>query len=74
MAYFLGPGTVGRSVLWQGTVAHAQARVHNVDIKHNHAYYTALYNREIQECGRLFTTKMTQNKPQISPLRKTAGD
>lgn len=45
-------------MLRHGTVAHtwaqagAQAQVHNVDVKCDHKYYTALHNLEIQECER----------------------
>ena len=50
-AHFLGPGTVGRSVLRHiaASYAWALARVCNADMRYNHPHYAALHNQEIQE-------------------------
>lgn len=47
LSYFLGPGTVGRGVLRQGTVAHGrtQAQERNVDMNYNHVLHRIVYSR-----------------------------
>ena len=52
MVHFLDPGMVERCVLPHGTVAHAQAqaRMCNMDLKYNHAYYITI--QVIQDCER----------------------
>lgn len=62
--HFHGSGPVWTGLLWHGTADQTQAgaRIRNLDMKYNHAYFNSLHNLEIQKFLRPEQHKISHNK------------